>query len=81
MENLDFKYHPDVDDDYLCPDIMIVCDRKHLKGGSYSGVPKFIAETQSRRAIPQSRGTERKRKTFMNRQELKNIGLFLRLDH
>lgn len=47
MENLDFKYHPEVNDDYLCPDIMVICDRKHLKGGSYSGVPKFIAETLS----------------------------------
>ena len=47
MENLDFKYQPDVDDDYLCPDIMIICDRKHLKGGAYSGVPKFIVETLS----------------------------------
>lgn len=47
MENLDFKYHPDVNDDYLCPDIMIVCDRKYLKGGSYSGVPRFVAETLS----------------------------------
>lgn len=47
IENLDFKYHPKVNDDYLCPDIMIVCDRKHLKGGAYSGTPKFIAETLS----------------------------------
>lgn len=47
IENLDFKYHPDENDDYLCPDIMIICDRKHLKGGTYSGVPKFIAETLS----------------------------------
>ncbi len=47
IENLDFKYHPDVNDDYLCPDIMIVCDRKHLKGSFYSGVPKFIVETLS----------------------------------
>ena len=47
MENLDFKYHPDVNDDYLCPDIMIVCDRKYMKGGSYSGVPRFVAETVS----------------------------------
>jgi len=37
----------DINDDYLCPDIMIVCDRKSLKGSSYSGVPKFIAETLS----------------------------------
>lgn len=47
MENLDFKYHPDINDDYLCPDVMIICDRKHLKGGSYSGVPKFVVETLS----------------------------------
>ena len=59
MENLDFKYHPDVNDDYLCPDIMIVCDRKHLKGGSYSGVPKFIAETLSHSTAKRDR-TEKK---------------------
>lgn len=47
MENLDFKYHPEKNDDYLCPDIMVVCDRKRLKGGAYYGVPKFIAETLS----------------------------------
>lgn len=47
MENLDFKYHPEENDDYLCPDIMVICDRRHLKGGSYSGTPKFIAETLS----------------------------------
>lgn len=47
MGNLDFKYHPEENDDYLCPDVMIICDRKYLKGGSYSGVPKFIVETLS----------------------------------
>lgn len=47
MENLDYKYHPDENDDYVIPDIMIVCDRKKLKGGSYSGTPKFIVETLS----------------------------------
>lgn len=47
IENLDFKYHPEINDDYLCPDVMIICDRKHLKGGSYSGIPKFVAETLS----------------------------------
>jgi len=26
---------------------MIICDCKHLKGGSYTGVPKFIVETLS----------------------------------
>ncbi len=47
MENLDFKYHPDVSDDYVRPDIMIVCDRKRLRGGSYFGIPRFVAETLS----------------------------------
>ena len=45
IENLDFKYHPEINDDYLCPDLMIICDRKYLKGGAYSGIPKFVAET------------------------------------
>ena len=26
---------------------MVICDRKHLKGGAYSGVPKLIVETLS----------------------------------
>ena len=47
MENLDFKYHTNINDDYVVPDIMVVCDKKHLKGGAYYGVPKFIAETLS----------------------------------
>lgn len=47
MENLDYKYHPEENDDYVIPDVMIICDRKHLKGGSYNGVPKFIVETLS----------------------------------
>lgn len=47
IENLDLKYHPDKNDDYVCPDIMVICDRKHLKGGTYSGIPKFIVETLS----------------------------------
>ncbi len=47
MENLDYHYHLDENDDYVCPDIMVVCDRKHLKGSFYNGVPKFIVETLS----------------------------------
>ncbi|MDE7425396.1 MAG: Uma2 family endonuclease [Lachnospiraceae bacterium] len=47
IENLDFRYQPDINDDYVCPDIMIVCDRKRLKGSFYNGVPKFIVETLS----------------------------------
>lgn len=59
IENFDFQYHPNVNDDYVCPDIMIICDRKHLKGGAYSGVPKFIAETLSHSTAKRDR-TEKK---------------------
>lgn len=59
IENLDFKYHPDVNDDYVCPDIMVICDRKLLRGGAYSGVPKFIAETLSHSTAKRDR-TEKK---------------------
>lgn len=59
MENLDFKYHPEENDDYVCPDIMIVCDRKHLKGSAYSGTPRFIAETLSNATAKRDR-TEKK---------------------
>lgn len=59
MENLDYKYHPEENDDYVCPDIMIVCDRKKLKGGAYYGVPKFIAETLSPSTAKKDR-TEKK---------------------
>lgn len=59
MENLDFKYHPDTNDDYLCPDIMIVCDRKHLKGGTYSGIPKFIVEILSHSTAKRDRTTKK----------------------
>lgn len=59
MENLDFKYQPDVNDDYVCPDVMIICDRKQLKGGSYYGVPKFIVETLSHTTAKRDR-TEKK---------------------
>lgn len=43
MENLDYKYHAQENNDY----VMIICDRKHLKGGSYTGTPRFIVETLS----------------------------------
>ena len=47
MENLDLKYKSDQSGDYVIPDIMIVCDRSKIKGGLYTGVPKFIVETLS----------------------------------
>ncbi len=59
MENLDFKYHPQENDDYVCPDIMIICDRKYLKGGFYSGVPKFIVETLSHSTAKKDKTTKK----------------------
>ncbi len=59
MENLDYRYQPDVNDDYLCPDIMVVCDRRHLKSGAYSGVPKFIAETVSQSTARRDRSEKK----------------------
>ena len=28
MENLDYRYHAEESDDYVIPDVMVVCDRK-----------------------------------------------------
>lgn len=52
MENLDFHYHPNIDDkkkkgDYITPDVIIVCDPDMLKKDGYYGVPKFVAEVAS----------------------------------
>lgn len=44
MENLDLHLS---DDEYVIPDIMIICDRKQIKKDKYYGVPKFVAETLS----------------------------------
>ena len=43
MENLDYKYHAQENNDY----VMIICARKHLKCGPYTGTPRFIVETLS----------------------------------
>lgn len=74
MENLDYKYQPEVNDDYVCPDVMVVCDRKRLKGGAYSGVPKFIAETLSHSTAKRDRTVK---KRYTKKRGLKNSGLFL----
>lgn len=74
MENLDFKYQPDINDDYLCPDIMVICDRKHLKGGTYSGVPRFVAETLSPSTAKRDRGRKR---TSMSVPVWRSCGLYL----
>lgn len=44
IENLDLYLS---DDEYLIPDIMLICDRQRIKNDKYKGVPRFIAETLS----------------------------------
>ena len=72
MGNLDYKYHADINDDYVIPDVMVACDRKHLKGGSYSGVPKFIVETLS----PAMALRDKTVKKAIRMPEWQNTGLY-----
>ncbi len=46
IENLDLYLS---DDEYLIPDIMLICDRQRIKNDKYKGVPRFVAETISPR--------------------------------
>lgn len=43
MENIDYVYNPN-SDDYLEPDIIICCDKNQIRGNSYYGTPKYVAE-------------------------------------
>ena len=54
MENIDYKYNKDTDD-YLEPDIIICCDRSQIRGNSYYGAPKFVAETISPSTVKRDR--------------------------
>ena len=44
VENLDLYLS---DDEYVIPDIMLICDRKQIKNDKYRGVPRFVVETLS----------------------------------
>ena len=44
VENLDLYLS---DDEYVIPDIMIICDRNQIKKDKYRGVPRFVVETLS----------------------------------
>lgn len=55
MENIDYKYSKE-SDDYLEPDIIICCDRNAIRGNSYYGTPKFVAETISPSTVKRDRG-------------------------
>ena len=55
VENLDLL----IDDDYLQPDIMLICDRRSIKKNGYRGVPRFVVETLSPSTAKRDR-TEKK---------------------
>lgn len=44
MENLDLYLS---DDEYVIPDVMLLCDRNQVKKDKYRGIPRFIVETLS----------------------------------
>ena len=44
MENLDLYLS---EDEYVIPDVMLICDRKQIKKNGYRGVPRLIVETLS----------------------------------
>ena len=44
MENLDLYLS---EDEYVIPDVMLICDRKQIKKNGYHGVPRLIVETLS----------------------------------
>lgn len=44
MENLDLYLS---DEEYVIPDIMLICDRNQIKKDKYRGVPRFVVETLS----------------------------------
>lgn len=44
VENLDLYLS---DEEYVIPDVMILCDRNKIKNDKYRGIPMFIAETLS----------------------------------
>ena len=52
IENLDLYLS---EDEYVIPDIMLICDRQRIKNDKYRGVPRFIAETLSPRTALRDR--------------------------
>ena len=44
IENLDLYLS---EEEYVIPDIMVICDRSQIKKDKYRGVPRFVAETLS----------------------------------
>lgn len=45
--NLNYRYHPTVNDDCVVPDVLVVHDRENLRDTYYCGIPKFVVEIVS----------------------------------
>lgn len=58
MENLDLRISGD---EWVIPDIMIVCDRSKIKTGTYHGIPKFVVETVSPSSIQKDRRIKKRK--------------------
>lgn len=54
MGNIDYVFNSETDD-YLEPDIIVCCDKNQIRGNSYYGTPKFIAEIISPSTIKRDR--------------------------
>ncbi|MFR2215392.1 MAG: Uma2 family endonuclease [Ruminococcus sp.] len=71
--NLDYRYHPAVNDDYVVPDVLVVHDRKNLRDTYYCGIPKFVVEIVSPATVLHDRKDKLK---IYRKQMFKNIGLY-----
>ncbi len=66
MENLDLKIS---EDEWVVPDIMIVCDRSQIKAGTYHGIPKFVVETISPSSVQRDRHIKKKKYALIGADE------------
>ena len=67
MENLDYKYHAQESNDYVIPDVMIICDRDKLYKNRIYGAPDFILEVLSK--------STRRRDMVIKLQKYANAGV------
>ena len=58
IENLDLHLS---ENDYVIPDIMVICDRNNVKKNKYHGIPQFVAETLSPSTSFRDRGLKKEK--------------------
>lgn len=67
IENLDFYLD---DDEWLVPDIILVCDAHDIRNGKYRGVPKFVVEIMSPSTAKRDRTLKKKKYESAGVEEL-----------